>query len=195
MSGDAADETVRIMLNGTEVAVRLAGTGVKSLAELLIAWSREDLKTYGKTSMARLLRTGDELQVISMDEKQYGQFKELARGKVLYAPFVNAKADDGKVDVVVSSKSVPMVSFILRKIGYGDEVRTEADPSKKNSTPWRTGLSGPTTRSTREPGGPGRDSPKLESVVVRLEENRRSLEQRSRRAGERARPAREGRSR
>ena len=38
MSGDAADEVVRIMLNGTEVAVRLAGSGVKNLAALLIAW-------------------------------------------------------------------------------------------------------------------------------------------------------------
>ena len=35
MSGDAADEVVRIMLNGTEVAVRLAGSGVKNLAAML----------------------------------------------------------------------------------------------------------------------------------------------------------------
>ena len=37
MSGDAADEVVRIMLNGTEVAVRLAGSGIKNLAALLIS--------------------------------------------------------------------------------------------------------------------------------------------------------------
>ena len=195
MSGDAADETVRIMLNGTEVAVRLAGSGVKSLAELLVAWSRQEMKTYGKTSMTRLLKTGDELQVISMDEKEYRQFKELARGKVLYAPFVNAKTDDGKIDVVISSKSIPLVSFILKKIGYGEVAQAAEEPSKKNRAPSRTNSSGPTTRSMADAGGPLRDSPRHESVVVRLEENRRFLEQRARPGRERARSGREGRAR
>ena len=42
MGGDAADEFVRLMLNGTEVAVRLAGSGAKNLAALLIAWSKKE---------------------------------------------------------------------------------------------------------------------------------------------------------
>ena len=46
MSGDAADEVVRIMLNGTEVAVRLAGSGMKNLAAMLIAWSKKEKKPY-----------------------------------------------------------------------------------------------------------------------------------------------------
>ena len=106
MSGDAADEVVRIMLNGTEVAVRLAGSGVKNLAAMLIAWSKKEKKPYGKTNMMRLLKSGEELQVISLDREQYKQFKTLAKKKVLYAPFLNTKEEDGKVEVVISSKSI-----------------------------------------------------------------------------------------
>ena len=81
MSGDAADEVVRIMLNGTEVAVRLAGSGVKNLAAMLIAWSKKEKKPYGKTNMMRLLKSGEELQVISLDKEQYTKFKTPAKKK------------------------------------------------------------------------------------------------------------------
>ena len=138
MSGDAADEVVRIMLNGTEVAVRLAGSGVKNLAAMLIAWSKKEKKPYGKTNMMRLLKSGEELQVISLDREQYKQFKTLAKKKVLYAPFLNTKEEDGKVEVVISSKSIPLVNYILKKIGYGDVQQDESAElsKKKQSTPW-----------------------------------------------------------
>ena len=134
MSGDAADEVVRIMLNGTEVAVRLAGSGVKNLAAMLIAWSKKEKKPYGKTNMMRLLKSGEELQVISLDKEQYKQFKELAKKKVLYAPFLNTKEQDGKVEVVISSKSIPLVNYILKKIGYGDVQQSEQEELSKKKT-------------------------------------------------------------
>ncbi|MBR2591928.1 MAG: DUF3801 domain-containing protein [Oscillospiraceae bacterium] len=81
MSGDAADEVVRIMLNGTEVAVRLAGSGVKNLAAMLIAWSKKEKKPYGKTNMMRLLKSGDELQVISLDKEQSGKGRSKTKKK------------------------------------------------------------------------------------------------------------------
>ena len=184
MSGDAADEVVRIMLNGTEVAVRLAGSGVKNLAALLIAWSKKEKKPYGKTNMMRLLKSGEELQVISLDKEQYRQFKGLAKQKVLYAPFLNTKADDGKVDVVISSKSIPLVNFILKKIGYGDVQQDESTDlsKKKQSTPSQRSSSEPTTRSTEvavERTTLRSSSPGPESVAAKLEANRQFLEQKN----------------
>lgn len=184
MSGDAADEVVRIMLSGTEVAVRLAGSGVKNLAALLIAWSKKEKKPYGKTNMMRLLKSGEELQVISLDKEQYRQFKDLARQKVLYAPFLNTKVDDGKVDVVISAKSIPIVNFILKKIGYGEVTQDEvADLSKKKQdTPLQKSSSEPMTRSTEAvvEEKPNRNSPlQPESVAEKLEANRKFLEQKA----------------
>ena len=180
MSGDAADEVVRIMLNGTEVAVRLAGSGVKNLAAMLIAWSKKEKKPYGKTNMMRLLKSGEELQVISLDREQYKQFKTLAKKKVLYAPFLNTKEEDGKVEVVISSKSIPLVNYILKKIGYGDVQQNEEELSKKKqSTPSQRNSSEPTTRSTEvavERTTLRSSSPEPESVAAKLEANRQLLE-------------------
>ena len=184
MSGDAADEVVRIMLNGTEVAVRLAGSGVKNLAAMLIAWSKKEKKPYGKTNMMRLLKSGEELQVISLDREQYKQFKNLAKKKVLYAPFLNTKEEDGKVEVVISSKSIPLVNYILKKIGYGDVQQDESTDlsKKKQSTPSQRSSSEPTTRSTEvavERTTLRSSSPEPESVAAKLEANRQFLEQKN----------------
>ena len=184
MSGDAADEVVRIMLNGTEVAVRLAGSGVKNLAAMLIAWSKKEKKPYGKTNLMRLLKSGEELQVISLDREQYKQFKTLAKKKVLYAPFLNTKEEDGKVEVVISSKSIPLVNYILKKIGYGDVQQDESTDlsKKKQSTPSQRSSSEPTTRSTEvavERTTLRSSSPEPESVAARLEANRQFLEQKN----------------
>ena len=184
MSGDAADEVVRIMLNGTEVAVRLAGSGVKNLAAMLIAWSKKEKKPYGKTNMMRLLKSGEELQVISLDREQYKQFKTLAKKKVLYAPFLNTQEEDGKVEVVISSKSIPLVNYILKKIGYGDVQQDDSTDlsKKKQSTPSQRSSSEPTTRSTEvavERTTLRSSSPEPESVAARLEANRQFLEQKN----------------
>ena len=180
MSGDAADEVVRIMLNGTEVAVRLAGSGVKNLAAILVAWSKKEKKPYGKTNMIRLLKSGEELQVISLDKEQYKMFKSLAKKNVLYAPFLNTKEQDGKIEVVIASKSIPLVNHILNKIGYGDVQRNEEELSKKKqSTPSQRSSSEPTTRSTEvviERTPLQSNSPKPESVAAKLEANRQLLE-------------------
>ncbi len=180
MNGDAADEVVRIMLNGTEVAVRLAGSGVKNLAAILVAWSKKEKKPYGKTNMIRLLKSGEELQVISLDKEQYKMFKSLAKKNVLYAPFLNTKEQDGKIEVVIASKSIPLVNHILNKIGYGDVQRNEEELSKKKqSTPSQRSSSEPTTRSTEvavEMTPLQSNSPKPESVAAKLEANRQLLE-------------------
>ena len=181
MSGDAADEVVRIMLNGTEVAVRLAGSGIKNLAALLIAWSKKEKKPYGKTNMMRLLKSGDELQVISLEREQYKQFKELAHKKVLYAPFLNTKEKDGKLDIVISSKSIPIINYILKKIGYGEPEQDAPEDlsKKKQDTPSRKSSPEPTIRSTEQDNGERTrptSKPQPESVAAKLEANRQFLE-------------------
>ena len=70
MNGEAADEVVRMALNGTEVAIRLTGSAAKNLAAILVAWSKNHKKIYGKTSMMKLLRSGEELQVLSLTKEQ-----------------------------------------------------------------------------------------------------------------------------
>ena len=130
MNGEAADEVVRMVLNGSEVAIRLTGSAAKNLAAILVAWSKNHKKVYGKTSMMKLLRSGEELQVLSLTKEQYQDFKASARKQVLFAPFVDTKSEDGRVDVVIAAKSIPLVNHILDRIGY-----TQIEPEKEKESP------------------------------------------------------------
>lgn len=116
MSSEAADEVVRIALNGTEVAVRLAGSGVKNLASLLYAWSKKERHTYGETSMMKLLESGEKLEVLSMDWDTYKGFRSLAKDRLVYASFTDWRKEEGKVDVVFSEECAQIMNWILDRV-------------------------------------------------------------------------------
>lgn len=205
MNGDAAEEVVRMAVNGADVAIRLVGAGAKNLALLFLAWSRNDKVHAGKTSLPKLISSGDEMHVLSLSKEEYAAFKKQARKKITYAPFLNNKNKDGKVDVVVGMKQEGIVNRILDRIGYqnikaGTGARAEilddrekeamgmsydspSGDSKKNDTPSR--------RSSKEcrDSSPRRDDPKgsKPSVEKKLEENKRKLERESKKQKDRTR--------
>lgn len=67
-SGDAAEQVVRMTLEGTEVAAKITGAGAKEVAKLLYAVLRDQTKTKGKTRLANMLRTGKELKVFAVKD-------------------------------------------------------------------------------------------------------------------------------
>ena len=186
MHGDAADEMVRMVLNGTEVAIKLTGSAAKNLAALLVAWSKNEKKVYGKTTMMKLLKSGEPLQVLSMTKEQYSKFKSMAKKKVLYAPFLNKKRGDGKLDVVISEKSLPMVNHILKKIGYGEVAKPqpEVEETKKKDTPSRQNSNVAEVKSEAQQDTRSKEKPtqqpQKDSVKVKLEQNRKQLQQKNR---------------
>ena len=189
MNGEAADEVVRIMLNGTEVALRLTGSAAKNLGVILYEWAKNNPKVTGKTSMMKLLRSGDELQVVTLTREQYDQFKALAKKQVMFAPFVNKEKNDGMVEVVISSRSLAIVNHILEDIGYGKRTQAEEEPSKKENTPSKRSSSDskdkPQARqSDRNSPTEDRNSNGKPSVLARLEANRKFLEERERKEQE-----------
>ena len=101
MSGEAAEEFVRIMLNGTEVLVRLTGSAARSLASLLIEWNRNHQSALPDSPLYRLLRSGEPLQVVSIPQPDYARFKEAVDSQFPYAPFQNALSSEQTVDVVL----------------------------------------------------------------------------------------------
>lgn len=189
MNGEAADEVVRIMLNGTEVALRLTGSAAKNLGVILYEWAKNNPKVTGKTSMMKLLRSGEELQVVTLTRDQYDQFKALAKKQVLFAPFVNKEKNDGMVEVVISSRSLAIVNHILEDIGYGKRTQAEEEPPKKENTPSKRSSSDskdkPQARqSDRNSPTEDRNSNGKPSVLAQLEANQKFLEERERKEQE-----------
>ena len=56
---------MRIALEGTETAVKLAGSGAKEAAALIYAMLRDERKTKGRTRLVNMLRSGKELRVFA----------------------------------------------------------------------------------------------------------------------------------
>lgn len=174
MSEDAADEVVKIALNGTEVMIRLAGSGAKNLASLLVEWSRSGKKTGGKTSVGKLLESGDTLQVLTLDPDTYHKFRSAARNRILYAAFADRRNGRKEVDVVFGQRNAALMDYLLDRIGYTAPVREEDAPlpDKKKETP-------SSARSAPPPAwkdGPGRSDPSLpsekkESVIELMKRN------------------------
>jgi hypothetical protein len=83
--GEAADQMVRMMLSGGEVAVRLSGSAVKNGAAILLALTQNRQKVYGKTRLVKMLRQTRDVRVFPMTAQQYREFRKQAkRLKTLY---------------------------------------------------------------------------------------------------------------
>ena len=95
-SGDAAEQVVRMSLEGAEVAAKITGAGAKQVAILLYAILREQKKTKGKTRLTNMLRSGKELKVFAVKDTDLKQFCEASKKYgVLYCVLKDRNADDG----------------------------------------------------------------------------------------------------
>lgn len=65
-SGEAAEQVVRMTLNGVEVAAKISGKAAERLAVLLYAVLKDQKKTRGKTRLNSMLRSGKELKVLPL---------------------------------------------------------------------------------------------------------------------------------
>lgn len=117
-SSESAEAIVKMMLEGTEVAVRLTGSGAKELAVLLYTMSKDQKMTKGKTKLNNMLKSGSPLQIFSLKEDQLKKFHEEAkRYGVLYTALMDKKHknNDGMVDIMVRAEDAPKVNRIVER--------------------------------------------------------------------------------
>ena len=67
--GDAAEQVVRLSLEGFEVAARLSGSAAKNIALLLVSVLKQEQKTKGKARLTNMIKSGKELKVFSIPQK------------------------------------------------------------------------------------------------------------------------------
>ena len=102
--GDAAEQIVRLSLEGVEVAAKISGNGAKNIGLLLYATLKEEQKTKGKARLTSMLKSGKELKVFtirqedlkkfSQEAKRYGVLKDKNNPDPKAAVDVIARADD-----------------------------------------------------------------------------------------------------
>ena len=114
---DAAEQMVRLSLEGMEVVLRVSGTGAKNLAVLLAAAIREEKQTLGKTSMTSLIKSGRELTVFSIPEEDLAAFKrEAKRYGVLYSDIKDrGDSDNPVIDIITRAEDAPKINRIIER--------------------------------------------------------------------------------
>ena len=86
-SGDAAEQIVRLSLEGTEVALKLTGSAAKNIAAAIYAVlkNRDKNKIKGRQRLTAMLKSGKELKVFTISEEHLKQFAtEAKRYGVVY---------------------------------------------------------------------------------------------------------------
>lgn len=115
-SAEAADQIVRLALNGVEVAAKITGTGAKELAVLLYAILKDQQKTSGKTRLSSMLKSGKELKVFAVKADDLERFcKEAKRYGVLYCVLRDKNAKDGLTDVMVRAEDASKINRIFER--------------------------------------------------------------------------------
>ncbi len=120
--GDAAEEIVRLSLEGFEVAARLSGSAAKNVALLLVSVLKQEQKTKGKARLTNMIKSGKELKVFSIPNKDLKKFTEQAkRYGVLYCVLrdKNTKGDDVPVDIIARAEDASKIQRIVERFELG----------------------------------------------------------------------------
>ena len=135
-SGEAAEQVVRMSLNGVEVAAKISGKAAERLAVLLYAVLREQKKTRGKIRLTNMLKNGKELKVFAVRDNELQKFCEEAKKYgVLYCVLKDNKAEDGLTDIMVRAEDAGKINRIFERFGLATvdmgSVKTEIQQTRE----------------------------------------------------------------
>lgn len=116
--GDAAEQIVRLSLEGMEVAAKISGSGAKNIGLLLYATLKEEQKTKGKARLTSMLKSGRELKVFTIRQEELKKFsQEAKRYGVLYCVLKDRNNPDPKaaVDVIARADDASKIQRITER--------------------------------------------------------------------------------
>lgn len=118
-SGDAAEQVVRLSLEGTEIALKLTGSAAAHVAAALyvVLKNRDKNKIKGRQRLTAMLKSGKELKVFTVGEEHLKQFaKEAKRYGVVYCALRGrGKSEDGLVDILVRAEDAAKINRIVER--------------------------------------------------------------------------------
>ena len=135
--GEAAEQIVRMSLEGFEVAAKITGAGAKNIAILLYSILKEEKKTKGKARLTNMLRSGKELKVFTVKRGDLQKFtQEAKKYGVLYCVLADRKNKDpnAEVDVIARAEDASKISRIVERFDLASvdtaSIVTEAGKSR-----------------------------------------------------------------
>ena len=112
--GEAADQLVRMMLSGSEVAVRLSGSAIKNVLALTMALAKKHKTISGKVNLAKMLKETRDVRRFAMSPEQYQQFRQRAgKQKILFSAIRDSDNKGKVVDVIMPVTEIDRANMIL----------------------------------------------------------------------------------
>jgi hypothetical protein len=125
-SGDAAEQVVRLSLEGFEVAAKMTGTAAKEVAILLASVLKQEVsqssKTRGKARLTNMIKSGKELKVFSIQQRDLQKFTQHAKKYgVLYCVLRdrNTKSPDATIDIISRAEDASKIQRIVDRFELG----------------------------------------------------------------------------
>ena len=116
--GEAAEQIVKMSLEGVEVAARISGAGAKNITILLYSILKEEQKTMGKARLTNMLRSGKELKVFTVKKSDLKKFtQEAKKYGVLYCVLADRGNRDpnAEVDVIARAEDAAKINRIVER--------------------------------------------------------------------------------
>ena len=154
--GDAAEQVVRLSLEGMEVTARIAGTGAKNIALLLYATLKQEQKT-------------KELKVYTITQKDLGKFaKEAKRYGVLYCVLRDRANPDpnAAVDVIARAEDASKIQRITERFGLMTRSKAEVAIEKERDRLFGNPNQARAERDRLSGPGSGKGERRLSSTYV-----------------------------
>lgn len=138
-SGDAAEQVVRLSLEGFEVAAKLTGSAAKEVALLLASVLKQEItqsnKTRGKARLTSMIKSGKELKVFSIPQRDLQKFTQHAKNYgVLYCVLrdKNTASPEAPVDIIARAEDASKIQRIVERFELGkvDKATIVSDAQK-----------------------------------------------------------------
>ena len=132
--GEAADQLVRMMLSGSEVAVRLSGSALKNMLALTMALAKNHKTISGKVNMAKMLRETRDVRRFVMSPEQYQAFKKRAgKQKILFSAIQDTDGHGKVVDVIMPVTEIDRANLIFERIQYLGQPEQVQQPPQEDA--------------------------------------------------------------
>jgi hypothetical protein len=124
-SGDAAEQIVRISLEGVDYAIRIVGSGAKNIAAFLLAAFKSDgtdgkTKLRGKERLINMLKSGKETKIFAVKNSDLELFaKEAKRYGVVYCVLKDKRgAPDSTAEIMARAEDASKISRIMDRLEF-----------------------------------------------------------------------------
>jgi len=177
--GSEVEQLMYVTFQGVELALRLSGSGVKNLAQLIIAASKDDgrlnMRRGEVRDVASLLRENKPLVTYKIDIDDIKRFRQLSKQYgLLYTVVKDAKSEDFMCTVILKEEEVPMLNNIINDMGLQTIFTTKDDKKKDDPLKDSSDIISKSTEGMSSQKSKGKENVK-ESTLGKLEKYKEGL--------------------